>query len=117
MDDRLHPGVEISSTLLQAIQEAFISLVILSKHYASSTWCLEELVQIIGCMQRHQRIVIPIFYNVDPSDVRHQKGSFGEALNKHQDKFKENTIKVQSWKSALKKAANLSGFHYPSKHQ
>ena len=89
VDDRLHPGDEISSTLLQAIEEAFISLVILSKRYASSTWCLEELVQIIECRQRHQRTVIPIFYNM---------------------------VKVQSWRSALKKVANLSGFHYPLKY-
>ena len=46
-NDKLHPGDEISSTLLQAIEEAFISLVIFSKHYASLTWCMEELVKII----------------------------------------------------------------------
>ena len=116
-DAKLHPGDQISSTLFQAIEEAFISLVIFSKHYASSTWCLEELVKIIECMERDERIVIPVFYNVDPSDVRHQKRTFGEVFDMQQDKLKENLVKVQSWRSALKKTANLSGFHYPSKYQ
>ena len=116
-DAKLHLGDQISTTLFQAIEEAFISLVIFSKHYASSTWCLEELVKIIECMERDERIVIPVFYNVDPSDVRHQKRIFGEAFDMQQDKFKENLMNAQSWRSALKKAANLSGFHYPSKYQ
>ncbi|RVW19346.1 TMV resistance protein N [Vitis vinifera] len=34
--------------------------------------------------------VLPIFYNVDPSDVRKHMGKFGEALAKHEENFKEN---------------------------
>ena len=117
VDDRLRRGDEISSALLQAIEEAFISLVIFSKYYASSTWCMEELLKIIECMERDQRIVIPVFYNIDPSDVRHQKRTFEEAFSKYQGTSKENLEKVHYWRSALKKAANLSGFHYPSKYQ
>ena len=117
VDDRLCRGDEISSALLQAIEEAFISLVIFSKHYASSTWCMEELVKIIECMQRDQQIVIPVFYNIEPSDVRNQKRTFEEAFSKYQGTSKENLEKVHYWRSALKKAANLSGFHYPSKYQ
>ncbi|MED6197460.1 hypothetical protein PIB30_056671 [Stylosanthes scabra] len=116
-DQKLHPGDEISSTLLQAIEESLISLVIFSKNYASSTWCLNELVKVIECMKQHQRIVIPVFYNVLPSDVRYQKNSFKEAFDRHQHKLKGNTMKMQSWRFALKEAADLSGFHYPSKYQ
>ncbi|KAL6316245.1 hypothetical protein AAG906_017792 [Vitis piasezkii] len=32
----------------------------------------------------------PIFYNVDPSDVRKHMGKFGEALARHEENFKEN---------------------------
>ncbi|MED6138878.1 hypothetical protein PIB30_078695 [Stylosanthes scabra] len=95
-DQKIHPGDEISSTLLQAIEGSFISLVIFSENYASSAWCLNELVKIIECMKQHQRIVIPVFYNVLPSDVRHQNNSFKEAFHKHQHRFKENMMKVQS---------------------
>ncbi|MED6197459.1 hypothetical protein PIB30_056670 [Stylosanthes scabra] len=115
-DVKIHPGDEISSTLLHAIEGSLISLVIFSENYASSAWCLNELVKVIECMKQHQRIVIPVFYNVLPSDVRYQKNSFKEAFDKHQHRFKGDTAKVQSWRSALKEASNLSGFHYPSKY-
>ncbi|RYR70874.1 hypothetical protein HN51_023259 [Arachis hypogaea] len=68
-------------------------------------------------MKRDKRIVIPVFYNVVPSDVRHQNNSFKEAFDKHQHRLKGNMMKVQSWRFALKEASNLSGFHYPSKYQ
>lgn len=110
VDDRLEGGDEISHSLVKAIEGSLISLVIFSKDYASSKWCLEELVKIIECMDRNKQIVIPVFYNVDPSDVRHQKGTYGDALAKHEGN-KRNLDKVQSWRYALNIAANLSGFH------
>ncbi|MED6180965.1 hypothetical protein PIB30_014944 [Stylosanthes scabra] len=116
-DQKIHPGDDISSTLLQAIEESLISLIIFSENYASSTWCLNELVKVVECMKQHQRIVIPVFYNVLPSDVRHQNNSFKEAFDKHQHRFKGDITKVQNWSSALKEASDLSGFHYPSKYQ
>ncbi|MED6119001.1 hypothetical protein PIB30_007891 [Stylosanthes scabra] len=113
-DEKIHPGDDISSTLLHAIEESSTSLVIFSENYASSTWCLNELVKVVECMKQHQRILIPVFYSVVPSDVRHQNNSFKEAFDKHQRRLKGDIAKVQSWRSALKEASNLSGFHYPS---
>ncbi|XP_020223666.1 disease resistance-like protein DSC1 [Cajanus cajan] len=110
VDDRLEGGDEISLSLVKAIEGSLISLVIFSKDYASSKWCLEELVKIVECMDINKQIVIPVFYNVDPSDVRHQKGTYGDALAKH-ERSKRNQAKVQSWRYALNITANLSGFH------
>ncbi|XP_028798422.1 disease resistance protein RLM3-like [Neltuma alba] len=108
VDDRPESGDQISPALLRAIKESLISLIIFSKDYASSKWCLEELVQIIECMEKQKQIVIPVFYNTDPSNVRHQKGSYGDALSNHGECYEE---RVPIWRSALKEAANLSGFH------
>ncbi|MED6180970.1 hypothetical protein PIB30_014949 [Stylosanthes scabra] len=116
-DEKLHPGDEISSTLVRAIEQSYISLVIFSKHYASSGWCMEELVKIIECMKRYKRIVIPVFYKVDPSCVRYQKGTFADAFVVHEKKYEKNIAKVRNWRSALEKSANLSGIHYPSKYR
>lgn len=110
VDDRLEGGDEISHALVRAIEGSLMSLVIFSKDYASSKWCLEELVKIVECMDTSKQVVIPVFYNVDPSHVRHQKGAYGDALDKH-EKSKRNLAKVQNWRSALSVAANLSGFH------
>ena len=46
-NERLERGKSISPELLKAIEELRISIVILSKNYASSTWCLDELANII----------------------------------------------------------------------
>ncbi|KAL6315946.1 hypothetical protein AAG906_013780 [Vitis piasezkii] len=68
-----------------------------------------ELVKIVECMKSRRQRVVPIFYNVDPSDVRRQRGIFGEALAKHEENS-ENMERVQSWKDALTQVANLSGW-------
>ena len=54
---------------------------------------------------------MPIFYNVDPSHVRNQTGSFGEAMAKHEKNLKIKKEKVQKWREALTQVVNLSGFH------
>ncbi|MCI32138.1 TMV resistance protein N-like, partial [Trifolium medium] len=71
IDYRLERGDEINSSLVEAIEESLMYVVILSKHYASSSWCLDELAQILKCKEKYGREVIPVFYEVDPSDVRH----------------------------------------------
>ena len=83
----------------------------LSQNYASSSFCLDELVTILHCKSQGL-LVIPVFYNVDPSDVRHQKGSYGEAMAKHQKSFKAKKEKLQKWRMALQQVADLSGYHF-----
>ena len=41
-DERLEQGTEINSGLLRAIDESKIAVVVLSKQYASSSWCLDR---------------------------------------------------------------------------
>ncbi|KAL4601373.1 hypothetical protein ACB092_11G268200 [Castanea dentata] len=65
----------------------------------------EELLKIIECTKK----VLPVFYQVDPSEVRKQKGYFGRVLTKLEKKIKDKT-KVQKWRDALTKAANISGW-------
>ncbi|KAG2668009.1 hypothetical protein I3760_15G140700 [Carya illinoinensis] len=115
IDDKLRSGEEISPALLKAIEESKISIVVFSKNYASSTWCLDELVKIIDRKESKQQEVLPVFYKVEPSTVRHQINSFElkTALAEHKDALKDDA-KVQRWKTALKQAANLSGFHLQS---
>ncbi|KAF5445708.1 hypothetical protein F2P56_034739 [Juglans regia] len=111
IDDKdLERGETISPTLLQAIEESIISIIVLSPNYASSAWCLEELAKILECKKTKQQIILPIFYHVDPSDIRNLRGGFGEALAKHQERFKEDP-KVQRWKESLQEVASLAGEH------
>ena len=79
-DDELARGKEISTELLNAIQESRISIVVFSKGYASSRWCLDELVQIMHCKNTIRHTVYPVFYDVDPSDVRKQTGTLCRSI-------------------------------------
>ena len=114
-DEKLERGKSISSKLMKAIKESRFAIVILSKNYASSTWCLEELEEIIGCITKTGMTVLPIFYYVDPSDVRKQTGTFKQAFDEHEQRFKENIEKVQKWRAILKEVANISGWHLPKR--
>ncbi|XP_068503098.1 TMV resistance protein N-like isoform X4 [Phaseolus vulgaris] len=110
-DDKLESGEEITATLLKTIEESRIAIVVLSHNYASSSFCLDELATILHCKTKGM-LVIPVFYKVDPSHVRHQKGSYEEALAKHQKRFKDKKEKLQKWKVALRQVADLSGYHF-----
>ena len=115
MDDELPRGEKISVEILEAIESSKISIIVFSKNYASSTWCLDELVKILECKNNGQ-VVLPVFYKVDPSDVRNQQEKFGEALAKHEKKFKDNKEKVQRWRAALNEASHISGWHYKNEY-
>ena len=54
--------------------------------------------------------VLPVFHYVDPSDVRNQRGTFGEAFAKHEERFKETIADVGEWRVALTKVANIAGW-------
>ncbi|KAK7291277.1 hypothetical protein RIF29_06285 [Crotalaria pallida] len=112
-DEELQSGDEITPSLMKAIQDSRIAIVVLSKNYASSSFCLDELSTILDCVKGNGRLVLPVFFDVDPSHVRHhQSGTYGEALAKHEKRFKDNMQRLQNWKMALKQVANLSGFHF-----
>ncbi|XP_062079285.1 disease resistance protein Roq1-like [Humulus lupulus] len=108
VDEKLDRGKKISKELLNAIDNSKISVVVFSENYASSSWCLDELVHIIQCMKKETQMVLPVFYHVDPSDVRSQKRSYAVAFEKL-TKESYNDATIQKWKDALTEAANLSG--------
>ncbi|XP_034676940.1 disease resistance protein RPV1-like [Vitis riparia] len=108
-DDQLKRGEEITSELLKTIEESRISIAVFSKNYAHSKWCLDELAKIMECRKEKQQIVLPVFYHVDPSDVRKQTGTFGEAFSIHERNVDEK--KMRRWRVSLTAASNLSGYH------
>ncbi|WJX64586.1 hypothetical protein P8452_49346 [Trifolium repens] len=117
-DENLRIGEDISPALCKAIEESNISVIVLSENYASSRWCLDELAKIMECTKRNNKqIVFPIFYHVDPSDVRHQRKSYGEAIFAHQDRFGKESEKIRGWKAALSEVADFEGHHIHTGHE
>ncbi|PKI53258.1 hypothetical protein CRG98_026390 [Punica granatum] len=95
--------------LLQAIKRSRIFIPIFSKDYTSSRFCLEQVVGMLGCREREGHMVIPIFYDVDPSDVRKQRGTTGESFALH-EKRGVDPDRIQTWRQALQEVASLSGW-------
>uniref|UniRef100_A0A0R0JM17 TIR domain-containing protein n=1 Tax=Glycine max TaxID=3847 RepID=A0A0R0JM17_SOYBN len=108
IDEDLNRGEEITPAIVKAIEESKIAIIVLSINYASSSFCLDELATIRDCLERKRMLVLPVFYNVDHSQVRMQEGSYGEALVKHEESLKHSMEKLEKWKMALHQVANLS---------
>ena len=108
-DVRLERGKPISD-LLEAIEESKFAIVIFSRNYASSRWCLKELAKIVECKKEMRMVVFPIFYKVGPSDIWIQR-NIARAIVKHEIHFKKILKEVQRWKDALKEVVNNSGWH------
>ena len=110
MDDQLRRGEQISPALLKAIEESRFSIIVFSENYASSSWCLDELAKIVDSVNVMGHVALPVFYNVDPSHVRKQSGSFAEAFKQHEQVYREKMEKVVKWREALTEAAKISGW-------
>ncbi|KAI9081652.1 hypothetical protein K1719_036388 [Acacia pycnantha] len=91
-DSAIDRREDISASLLHVIQRSRIAIVVFSEDYTSSRWCLDELVQIMECRRIQAQVVVPIFYNVSPSDVRHQRDSYGEAMERHEQSLGRGVI-------------------------
>ncbi|KAI9119725.1 hypothetical protein K1719_009114 [Acacia pycnantha] len=106
-DKKLETGDEIARSLTQAIKDSTVSVIVFSEHYASSKWCLDELDQIMQYRKKEGQYVIPIFYKVDPEDVRNIGGTFKDAIEEHEKKHEH--AMVSRWKDALSDAGKLNG--------
>nr|AXU93651.1 RPP4/RPP5-like protein [Arabidopsis thaliana] len=108
IDDEIERSRSIGPELLSAIKESRIAIVIFSKNYASSTWCLNELVEIHKCYTNLNQMVIPIFFHVDASEVKKQTGEFGKVFEETCKAKSED--EKQSWKQALAAVAVMAGY-------
>lgn len=94
----------------KTIEESKTAIIVLSKNYASSLSCLEQLASILDCMKRKRRLVWPVFYNMGPSDVR-SKTRTGKLMGVHKAWSNHYKNRLKKTKKALHQVADLSGFH------
>ncbi|KAF8038548.1 hypothetical protein BT93_B1170 [Corymbia citriodora subsp. variegata] len=109
--EKLRKGEQIGPALMKAIEESQIAIVVFSEDYASSSWCLEELAKIMECKKQRDLMVFPVFYKVEPKEVRPPREKYRQAMVKHESKFGKESEEVKRWKKALFDASNLSGWH------
>ncbi|XP_071741577.1 TMV resistance protein N-like [Rutidosis leptorrhynchoides] len=104
-DKEIRQGRKISDELIISIENSNLYIIVFSKNYASSSWCLDELVKIMECQMAQDQIAYPVFYDVEPTEVRKQIGAVGEAFAKH-----VNSEAAGKWRGALQEAADLAGW-------
>ncbi|GLJ33346.1 hypothetical protein SUGI_0670840 [Cryptomeria japonica] len=98
-------GNSFPSTIETAIRSAKVHIAIFSKRYAEAPWCLAELLLML---QSHAKI-IPVFYQVKPSDLRHiETGPYAEAFFNYKEKGRYLDI-LSAWKEALQSVSLIAG--------
>nr|GFB27172.1 Toll/interleukin-1 receptor (TIR) domain-containing protein [Tanacetum cinerariifolium] len=103
-DEKIKQGKTINNQLVQAIKDSRFFIVVFSKNYASSSWCLDELVEIMGCQKTGEQTAYPVFFDVEPTEVRKQSRAVKEAFAEHEKKEA-----ARKWRESLKEASNLAG--------
>ncbi len=100
-------GTVIRRKLLEALKTSRVAVIVFSKNYAASEWCLYELLKIMACKRKlnDEKVVLPVFYDVSPCEVRKQKGNFAIKIEDG------NEDRLERCKAALTKAANLAGLN------
>ena len=101
-------GEDIWTELERAIEISSIAVIVFSRNYTASSWCLDELAKIIECKRSLQQIVLPVFYDVRPSKVRALVENLAEQYASHAERFGEDNL--QKWRDALTEAANMAGW-------
>ncbi|XP_024636988.2 disease resistance protein RPV1 [Medicago truncatula] len=109
-DFKIQRGDQISISLFRAIGQSRICIVVLSKNYANSRWCMLELENIMEIGRNRGLVVVPVFYEVDPSEVRHQKGHFGKGFDDLISKTSVDESTKSNWRRELFDICGISGF-------
>ncbi|KAL8239886.1 hypothetical protein R6Q59_016453 [Mikania micrantha] len=104
-DEKIEKGEMINDQLIRSIEESRFYIIVFSKNYANSSWCLQELSKIMECRKTEEHTAYPVFYDVEPTEVRYQSGAVGEAFAE----LVQNPA-AGKWRDALKEASDLAGW-------
>lgn len=107
MDQKeLRTGDTLSPAIEAAIRSSSVNIIIFSENFAASRWCLEELRWILKSFHERKTIIVPMFCDVEPANLRDiTRGPYAESFNKHKSRRRETT----EWEKALKEASDISG--------
>ncbi|XP_039164767.1 TMV resistance protein N-like isoform X2 [Eucalyptus grandis] len=113
--EELHAGDRIDD-LLRAVGESKICILILSRGYASSAWCLRELARVTELHESTGKPeILPIFFDVTPTDVKLRTEMYLKDLEKHEQRH--GAEMRQQWEAALGKVAEIKGWEVQGKAQ
>ncbi|XP_059063265.1 disease resistance protein Roq1 isoform X2 [Cryptomeria japonica] len=103
-------GDSIPFAIRNGICSSLVQIAIFSQGYATSSWCLDELVLMLE--QKPNALFIPVFYDVQPWELRHienEQSKYAAAFSYYRSKGRY-LDKLDEWRKALESAADISGF-------
>ena len=106
-EDAEQPYVEEK---MKAVEESRSSIVVFSENYGSFV-CMKEVGKIVTCKELMDQLVLPIFYKIDPGNVRKQEGNFKKYFNDHEANPKIDIEEVENWRYSMNQVGHLSGWH------
>jgi hypothetical protein len=103
--DNLTTGDDTESIFSEVgeIERSRTCIIIFSSNFDASTRFLEELEKILELCRTTELTVVPVYYGVDRSELRHQEGVFARKRWFNEDK-------AMRYRAALLEVANMSGF-------
>ncbi|KAG0627724.1 hypothetical protein M758_2G223400 [Ceratodon purpureus] len=105
----IREGSHVFKSIDEGLNVANVHVAIFSKGYAESKYCLEELCAMLQSHRECQKVIIPVFYDVNPEDLRYvERGPYAKGFRKHQSRNPQKDI--QKWKDALIQVAEFRGF-------
>ncbi|KAF7848730.1 hypothetical protein BT93_L1613 [Corymbia citriodora subsp. variegata] len=107
----LYIGQKIGGSLLRALTDSQIYIPIFSKGFTSSSWCLREIAHMIDCTSKSggdKKQILPIFFDVEPDDVKLKTELYIDALSKHKKKYGSHEVK--RWGDALVEVSTRVGW-------
>ncbi|KAI6681578.1 hypothetical protein NL676_035459 [Syzygium grande] len=111
----LHAGDRIDD-LLTAVGDSKICIPVLSRGYASSAWCLRELARATELNESTGKPeILPIFFDVTPSDVKLKTKLYVEDLDKID--LRPGGESRERWEAALRKVGEIKGWKVQGKPQ
>lgn len=106
-DDTSLLGKFILEELMNTIEHSKISIPIISQNFTSSRWCLRELECMVKCNKTKGQKILPIFYKVNPWDMKHMSPCFEVDFRKHKENYPNE---CEGWKRAFKEVASFKGW-------
>ncbi|XP_049936476.1 disease resistance protein RPV1-like [Nymphaea colorata] len=97
----------------QAMDGSDVFIAILSESYPGSRRCLRELAKMVAS----GRVILPVFLDVDPSDVRRQRGPLERAFREHERDRAVEKETVTEWREAMTAVGEIKGYHLTDKER
>ncbi|KAK3002405.1 hypothetical protein RJ639_010263 [Escallonia herrerae] len=100
-EDEINRKEDTSSEFDATISQSRSSIIVFSRNYSYSPWCLHQLAKIFNYSETKRHVILPVFYLVDKETVIGQADRMSQELDgKYNEQF-------NLWRESIKVVAEL----------